>query len=307
MSVCVLVQPIEASGVRLLREAGLEVREAPSPEPRALSPLLGDAVAVVTRNAGFSGPSMAVAPKLAVIGVHGTGTDRIDMGAAKARGIRVVNTPGTNADSVAEHALGLMLAVARTVPSADAATRAGDFGYRERVHGIELKGRCLGLWGYGRIARRLGVLARGLGVDVCVLTRHASSEDLAKEGFRKARDAETLLAEADVLSLHGVPAGKPLLGAAELARMRRGAILVNTARGSLVDEAALIGALASGHLRGAALDVFTQEPLSDADPLCRCPNLILTPHIGGSTQEALKRTSLAVAEAVLQALGETRP
>ncbi|MFD2237562.1 hydroxyacid dehydrogenase [Aureimonas populi] len=303
MSVCVLAQPIDASGVRLLRDAGIEVLEAASPDPGVLVPLLADAVAVIVRNKGLPSAAMAAAPRLAVIGVHGTGTDAVDMETARERGIRVVNTPGTNAQSVAEHALGLMLAAARMTPAADRATRSGDFGYRERARGVELHGRRLGLWGYGRIAHALGTLGRALGMDVDVLSRHAGEEELARHGFRKVPTLDALLAGADVLSLHGLPEGRALIGAAEFARMRPGAILVNTARGALIDENALVDALGSGHLRGAALDVFTEEPLPAASPLCACPNLILTPHIGGSTQEALERTSLAVAEAVLRELG----
>lgn len=306
-AVCVVVQPIEASGPRILRAAGVEVREAAAPDLATLAPLLADADAVVTRNAGFPAEAIAAAPRLAVIASHGTGVDRIDLAAAAARGIRVVNTPGTNARSVAEHALALMLAAARHVPAADAAIRAGDFAYRERVRGIELAGRTLGLWGYGETARRLAAIAGALGMRVLVHSAHASAADLAAEGLERASGAEVLLAEADILSLHTVPTGAPLLDAAALARMRTGAILVNTARGALVDETALVAALRMGALRAAALDVFAEEPLPPTSPLLHCPNLILTPHMGGSTEEALTRTSIAVAEAVLDALNLPRP
>nr|WP_306228785.1 NAD(P)-dependent oxidoreductase [Aurantimonas sp. CSK15Z-1] len=298
-----MVQPIDPAGIRILRKAGLEVRSAATASLDCLAPLLGDADAVVTRNLGFPAAAMAAAPRLRVIGSHGTGTDHIDRAAAAARGIRIVNTPGTNAQSVAEHALGLMFAAARQIPTADAALRAGDAGFRERVGGLELQGRCLGLWGYGRIAERLGGLAQALGMRVMVLSAHADPAALGAAGMEAAPDPNTLLDVADVLSLHGVPAEAPLLGPAEFARLRQGAILINTARGALIDEAALVEALASGRLRAAALDVFRQEPLPVDSPLCRAPNLILTPHIGGSTEEALRRTGIAVAEAVVEALG----
>lgn len=305
--VCVIVQPIEGSGIGLLRGAGLEVREAAAPDVATLAPLLSDADAVVTRNAGFPAEAIAAAPRLKVIAAHGTGVDRIHHAAAAARGIRVVNTPGTNARSVAEHALALILAAARSIPSADTAVRAGDFGFRERVGGIELAGRCLGLWGFGAVGQHLAEIAMGLGMRVLVYSAHADADELAARGLSKVGSSDELLAAVDILSLHGVPTGAPLLDSAAFARMRSGAILVNTARGGLVDDAALAEALRNGTLHAAALDVFAEEPLPPDSPLLSAPNLILTPHIAGSTAEARSRTSLAVAEAVLDALGVARP
>jgi phosphoglycerate dehydrogenase-like enzyme len=243
-----------------------------------------------------------------VIGSHGTGVDSIDLDAARARGIAVVNTPGSNARSVAEHALALMLAAARLLPQADREIRKGNFSWRLGAagRGIELSGRQLGLWGYGHIARHLGRIAQGIGMQVLALSAHATDAELAAGGARRAQDADELLAGSDVLSLHGVPGLAPLLGPEQLMRMRQGAILVNTARGALLDEAALVDALKTGHLRAAALDVFTREPLPATSPLIDCPNLILTPHIGGITAEAMQRTAEDVAMAVLRALGIAR-
>lgn len=303
MTRCVLVQPIDASGVALLEGAGLEVVAAPETRLDALAPLLAGAEAVITRNWGFPAAALDLAPRLRVIGSHGTGVDRIDLPAARARGIRVVNTPGANAPDVAELALGLMLALARQIGAADASVRAGDAGWRLRGRGLGLGGRCLGLWGWGHVARALVPMAQGLGMRVLVLSAHADPGDLAARGIARARDAADLLAQADVLSLHAVPGPRPVLGAAQLAALRPGALVINTARGPLIDEAALASALQSGHLGGAALDVTAEEPLPMASPLRRCPNLILTPHIGGSTDRALAATAQAVARAVLEALG----
>jgi phosphoglycerate dehydrogenase-like enzyme len=307
MTDVVVVQPIAPAAVDLLGRAGLRVHSAPAPELEAMRPHLAAARAVITRNHGFSEAELAAAPRLEVIGVHGTGTDRVARQAAERRGVRVVNTPGANARAVAELALGLMLACARGLLSADAAARAGDAGWRERARGVELGGRRLGLVGFGHVARALVPMARGLGMEVAALTGHATDAELDAAGIRPAPDLDTLCATSDVLSLHAVPGPRPLLDAARIARMRRGAILVNTARGALVDEAALAAALASGHLRAAGLDVTAVEPLPPDSPLLGAPGLVLTPHIGGAAEEAIERTGQEVARKVLAALGLPLP
>ena len=297
---CVIVQPIDETGVTLLRSAGVTVDHAPGTSLSDLAPLLAAADAVITRNEGFSAEAMALAPRLRVIGSHGTGVDSIDLNAARARGIAVVNTPGSNARAVAEHALALMLAAARLLPQADREIRKGNFNWRlgDAGRGIELSSRQLGLWGYGHIARQLGRIAQGIGMRVLALSSHATDAELASADIRRAQDADELLAESDVLSLHGIPGSAPLLGPEQFMHMRQGAILVNTARGALLDEAALVDALKSGYLRAAALDVFTREPLPADSPLIDCPNLILTPHIGGITAEAMQSTARDVTMAV---------
>lgn len=299
---CLIVQPIAAPGIAMLRDAGLVVHEAGSTDMAALLPHLSTARAVITRNHGLSAEAIAAAPALRVIAAHGTGTDRIDQRAAAIRGIAVVNTPGTNAQSVAEHALGLMFACARAIPAADLAVRRGDWGFRDRDHPVELSGRTLGLIGFGQVARALVPMARAIGMDVVAVSDHASPQNMATLGVRFLSDTDDLLAQSDVVSLHGVPRELPVIGAARITAIKPGAILINTARGALVDEGAVARALASGALRAAALDVFTAEPLPSDSLLLRAPNMILTPHIGGSTDEARARTSLAVARAVLAAL-----
>lgn len=295
MTDVVITQLIAPAGVDLLRRAGLAVLEAGTPDPEALAPHLATARAVIVRNLGFPAEAIARAPRLEVIAAHGTGTDRIDHAAAAARGIAVVSTPGTNAASVAEHAAALMLACARHLAAADRALRGGDWQIRDRLTPMELGGRRIGLVGFGHVARAFAHIARCLGMEVRALSAHAPA-DIA------APDLATLLGGADVVSLHGVPGRAPRLGAAEIAAMRPGAILINTARGGLVDEAALAEALHTGHLRAAALDVFAAEPLPADSPLLDAPNLILTPHMGGSSDAARDRTSRAVALRVLEAL-----
>ncbi len=303
MTDCLIVQPIAASAVALLRGAGLVVHEAENTALPTLLPHLATAQAVITRNHGLSADAIAAAPQLRVISVHGTGTDRVDRGAAAARGILLRNTPGTNAQSVAEHALGLMIAAARGITAADAAIRAGDWGFRERGCAMELHGKTLGLLGFGRVARALAPMAGALGMDVTAFSSVSTEAEMARLGVRHAPDLAALLKTADVLSLHGVPGTRPVLNAAEFAAMKPGAILVNTARGALVNEAALADALQRGFLRAAALDVFTEEPPRAESPLLAAPNLLLTPHLGGATREALERTADMAARAILDVLG----
>ena len=302
MSDCVVVQPIAAAGLDMLRHASLSVHTAPTPSLEAMRPHLSQALGVITRNEGFSAKAIEAAPRLRVIVSHGTGTNRIDKAAAAARDIAVVSTPGTNAISVAEHALALMLACARCMMEADTAIRDGNWAFREQAYPIELAGRTLGLVGYGRIAAHLARLALGIGMEVAAFSRHASADELARQGVRGCEDLNTLLRQSDVVSLHGLAGAKPLLDAQRLSLLRPDAIVINTARGALIDEAALAGALRDGRIATAGLDVFTSEPISGDDPLFDCPNLILTPHMGGSAVEALERTAIAAATKLIEAL-----
>ncbi|QBY01343.1 hydroxyacid dehydrogenase [Rhodophyticola sp. CCM32] len=302
MTDCVVVQPIAACGVVALRKAGLDVHVAPAPDLDQMRVSLAHARAVITRNWGFPAEAIAAAPKLEVIAVHGTGTDRVDHAMAEARGIALCNTPGTNAQSVAEHALGLILSCARAIPASDQAVRSDDFDFRDRHHPVELSGRTLGLVGYGHVAQRLAGMARALGMQVLVLSVHADAAALTQAGCIPVGTVEQICATADVVSLHGVPGRSPRFDATLIGQMKAGAILINTARGALIDDTALVAALRSGHLRAAGLDVFQPEPPDTDSPLLTCPNLYLTPHMGGATVEAMDRTGLAVAQIVIDRL-----
>ena len=303
MTDCLIVQPIAASAVALLRGAGLLVHEADSTALPLLLPYLATARAVITRNHGLSADAIAAAPRLRVISVHGTGTDRVDRATAAARGIALRNTPETNTQSVAEHALGLMIAAARGIAAGDTAVRAGDWEFRERGRAMELRGKELGLLGFGRVARALAPMAAALGMRVTAFSSVSTEAEMAGLGVRRAPDLAALLKGADVLSLHGVPGARPVLDAAGLAAMKPGAILVNTARGALVHEAALADALKSGFLGAAALDVFAEEPLGAESPLLAAPNLLLTPHLGGATLGGVGAHGGPAARAVLEVLG----
>jgi phosphoglycerate dehydrogenase-like enzyme len=237
---------------------------------------------------------IAAAPMLRLIQKIGVGVNTIDLDAAKARGIAVCNLPGTNARAVAELTLALMLAVLRRVSRFDAAMRRGEWLDPELQDGIgELGGRTVGLVGYGAIPRLLAPVLIALGCRL-IYTSRAQHADALGEW----RSLDALLAEADVVSLH-VPLTDDtanLIDAAAIARMNPGAVLINTARGGLVDQAALTEALASGRLAGAGLDVFVHEPHDASEVLFRLSNVVLTPHIGWLTTATFDRSFALAAE-----------
>jgi phosphoglycerate dehydrogenase-like enzyme len=237
---------------------------------------------------------IAAAPKLRLIQKIGVGVNTIDLDAAKARDIAVCNLPGTNARAVAELTLALMLAVLRRLPRFDAAMRHGVWTDPALQDGIgELGGRTVGLVGYGAIPRLLAPVLAALGCRVLY-----SSRSPQPDAVGEYRPLETLLAEADVMSLHLPLTAETerLIDAAALARMKPGAVLINTARGGLVDQPALTEALASGRLAGAGLDVFLHEPHDASEPLFRLPNVVLTPHIAWLTTGTFDRSFALAAE-----------
>lgn len=299
---CLIVQPIAEAAVRHLREAGLAVSVAPSTDFAALGPLLAGADVVITRNHGLSAAEIAAAHRLKVVGVHGTGTERVHKPSLTERGILLTNTPGANAQSVAELAIALMLACSRSLMEADRASRTGAHDFRLTHRTFELSGRRLGLLGYGHIARLVGRMAQAFGMEVATYSRFTPAEDLAAEGIMAMPDIDALCEWSDILSLHAIPDAAPIINARRLALLGSEGYLVNTARGALVDEQALAQALGDGTIAGAGLDVTTIEPIALDHPLLQAPKLVLTPHIGGSTVEALEKTGWQVASNVLSAL-----
>ena len=229
---------------------------------------------------------MRAAPRLEVISYLGTGAANfIDLEAAAARGITVCNTPGYGDNAVAEHALALLFAVARNIPLLDRTFRSK--GWDQMGQGFELRGKKLGLIGLGGIGGRMAELARALGMEVRAWTRHPSPERAARHGVEFV-PLENLLAESDIVSLHLLltPETGNFLGAAELDRLKPGAVFINTARAELVEEAALIERLRSGAIAAAGIDVYLQEPLPNDHPLLALDNVVATPHIGFNTPEA---------------------
>ena len=241
------------------------------------------------------------AERLKVIGRAGVGVDNVDVPAATKRGILVVNAPQSTVVSAAEHAIGLLLALARSIPQAHAALKEGRWE-RSRFGGVELAEKTLGLVGFGRIGQQVARRARGLSMRVVAHDPFVSAERMRELGVEPAASLEEVLAAADFISLHTTLTSETrgLIGRAELAKAKDGVRIVNVARGELVDEEALAEALRSGKVAGAALDVFSHEPY--AGPLLELDSVIVTPHLGASTQEAQDRAGVIVAEQVAAAL-----
>ncbi|MCJ2024506.1 hydroxyacid dehydrogenase [Methylobacterium sp. J-067] len=307
--ICLIVQPIHAAGLAQLRMAGLEIRAATGLASAILAREAADCVAVVTRNGGFPAEAVLAAPRLRVIGVHGTGTDPVAVPEATRAGIAVVNTPGANALSVAEHAIGLIFALAKAIPQADQAMREGDHDFRYGARLVELAGLTLGVVGFGDIGQATGRLAAALGMRVLAYGPTRPASDFAALNAERAATLPDLLARADVVSLH-LPLTaqtRGLIGRDELSRMKRGAFLINTARGALVDEDALAEALAAGTIAGAGLDVVSGDALAHDHPLHRERRVILTPHVAASTEAALIRAAERVAGQVIDVLAGHRP
>jgi D-3-phosphoglycerate dehydrogenase len=228
--------------------------------------------------------ALEAADRLRIIARYGVGVDRVDLEAAREKGIVVTNTPGANSTSVAELAIGLMLSLARMIPLANQETRAGK---PPRIQGVSLEGKVVGLLGLGAIGKR--VARRLQGFDCTVLAYDpAVDAATAQEVGAVLCSQEEVVAKSDFLSLHVpiLPETRGMVNASFLARMKDGAFLINTARGELIDEVALFEALKRGHLKGAALDAFAQEPPSEDNPLFSLPQVIATPHMGAHTDGA---------------------
>ncbi len=299
MTLRVLVrEEISEAGVDLLRSRFDVDVDPESP----LEEIIGGYDAIVIRSATkLTADLIERAARLKVIGRAGVGVDNVDVDAATRRGIIVANAPESTVVSAAEHTIGLLVALARNIPQAHAALKQGRWE-RSAYGGIELAGKTLGVLGFGRIGQQVGRRALGLGMRVVAYDPYVAAERFRELGADRAETPEDLYAAADFVTLH-----QPLtaetrgsLGAAAFAAMRPGVRIVNAARGPLVDEEALLEALRSGRVAGAALDVFESEPYSG--PLLELDNVVVTPHLAASTGEAQDRAGVIVAEQVAAAL-----
>jgi len=291
-------EPIAAAGIELLRSRFHVDVDTEAP----LEEIIGRYDAIVIRSATkLTAEVLGHAEKLKVIGRAGVGVDNVDVAAATRRGIVVANAPESTVVSAAEHAIGLLVALARNIPQAHAALKQGRWE-RSRWGGVELAGKTLGVLGFGRIGRQVARRALGLGLRVVGYDPFVVPERFRELGADHAETAEEILAVADFLTLH-LPlteATRGFLDAAALARVRPGVRIVNAARGELVDEEALAEAVRSGRVAGAALDVFSAEPYTGE--LLELDAVVVTPHLAASTDEAQDRASLIVAEQVVAAL-----
>ena len=304
----VIADPIHEDGVRMLAERFDVLAFKPS-ERQACTAAVREADAVVVRTFVVDAPLMAQAPRLRAICKHGAGVDNIDIPAATARGIMVANSGDANAQSVAEATVSLMLAALRKTPQMHRAMTEGRYDVR---WGLLLEGICgktLGVVGFGNIGRRVARMCRhGFDMNVLVFDPFLSAEEVAAQGAT-AVSLEHLLQAADVVSLNaGMKHGaRPLIDAPALALMKPSAVIVNTARGGLIDEDALADALRCGRLYGAGLDVLAQEPPAPDHPLFALDNVVLSPHVGGATSSARRLMATRAAEAVIAILSGQPP
>ena len=296
-----IAEPMAAAGIELLQsQDGWKVVVS---NPKEYKEHLADADALLVRSAvQVNSDLLAKAPKLKVVGRAGVGVDNVDLDAATAAGVLVMNTPGGNAISVAEHTLALMLAMARHIPQADASTRGGKWE-KKKLMGNELRGKTLGIVGLGSIGREVARRARAFEMKIVAHDPYVTSK-IAQDLGIELSDLPALYAASDYLTLHvaATPETTGMLSRDAFAMMKTGVRIVNCARGELVDESALAEAIKAGKVAGAALDVFSVEPPPAGFELFAAPGMVATPHIGGSTEEAQEIVGVRIAEQVVEYL-----
>ncbi len=301
-----VAEALDEGALARLKDAGHEIITGAGQQGADLIAALSGCRALIVRGATrVTAEVLRDSPQLKIVVRAGSGLDNIDVGVARQQGMAVFNTPAANAVSVAELVFALLLALERQVVEASSALRGGRWE-KSRFSGRELAGRRLSLVGFGRIGREVATRARAFDMPVMAFDPLLESWP-ADFAWVKRATLDEALGSADVLSLHVPlsPETRGMIGPRELAKLPAGALVVNVARGGLVDEAALATALAEGHVRGAALDVFATEP-PGANPLLAMPNVIATPHLGASTREAQRRAGLEAANIVIEALAALR-
>ena len=310
MGHCILVpEVVNSSGLELLQAAGFAVKCISSTRKEVLIQELQGCDGVIVRVAGMDAEVLAANPQLKVIGKHGVGVDNIDLDFCRTHGIAVVNTPYANSLSVAEHTLALMLACAKQINCKAACYRLEDFGVKDRMPGGEISGKVLGLIGFGNIASKVAsIAANGFGMTVLAYDPFLP-EGVQPNGVEILHSAERVFRNADVISIH-IPATEQTLnsiGAREFGWMKPSAVFINTARGAVVDEAALIEALRTKQIGAAGLDVSNPEPARRDNPLHSMDNVIMTPHCAGVTLDSMRRMSQDVAKGLMEAFDGNKP
>lgn len=305
METVLLTEAVDEVGLALLRaRPGIRLVVSPPGGREGLAEAAREACAIGVRTARLDAALLSGATRLRVVAKHGVGTDNIDIPHLTGRGIPVTNTPDANAVSVAEHAMMLMLATARRVVDLDRAVKAGDWAARTRHPAVELAGRRVLVVGVGRIGRRVAALCRAFGMAVTGYDPEVTGALAEELGIRLAPDLDCALSDADIVTLH-VPlsaATRRLFDAERIGRLRPGAILINCARGGVVDEDALAAALAEGRVAAAGFDVLDSEPPRPDDMLLRARNVVLTPHSAALTLEAGRAMAAAMARNILDGI-----
>ncbi len=293
MGKILISDPIGEDGIVYLKQKGHTVVLEPDITPDELLSAISDVSALIVRGrTKVTHEVIESGPNLKVIARSGTGVDNVDLAAASEHGVIVVNAPGANAESVAEHTMALILALSRSIVSTVLSMRSGKWA-KDAYRGMELKGKTLGVVGFGTIGPRVAELGTAFGMEVVVCSHKPPS-------IGRSVSLQELLAISDIVSLH-IPLTQEtrgLIGKKELDVMKKSACLINTSRGAVVDEKALTEALKESRISGAALDVYETEPLPSDSPLLALPNVITTPHVAAMSPESENRASLMVAEDV---------
>jgi D-3-phosphoglycerate dehydrogenase len=295
---------LPAAGLDLMRQAGLEIDDRQKLKGVELQEALRQADGVIVRSdTRITATELENPGRLRVIVRAGVGVDNIDVAAATRRGIVVMNTPGGNTVSTAEHTITLLMALARHAPAADASLRQGKWE-RNKFVGTQLAGRTLGVIGLGRIGREVARRAAGLDMKIIGFDPFLATAGAAQLGLETVSNLDQLLPRVDFLTVHTplTEETRDLIDVRRLALLPKGARVINCARGGIINEAALVEALRSGHLAGAALDVFVEEPLPVNHPLLQLPNVVVTPHLGASTLEAQLSVATEAAQLIVDYL-----
>ena len=292
--------PIHEEGIEKLRRAGFEVNVKPTISHEELRKAVSNYDALIVRSRTKVTKEIIEAGKqLKAIGRAGVGLDNIDVETAEKQGIAVLNTPEAPAEAVAELTVGLMISLARNISLADRAMKSGEW-VKKQLEGWELRGKTLGVVGLGNIGERVARTAKAMGMKILITKRTPPKAELLRELGGEFIPLSELLQRSDVITIHVplTPQTHYMIGAKELQLMKDGAFLINTSRGTIIDEKALLEALQSGKLGGAALDVYETEPPTD-QTLIRLPNLICTCHMGAQTKEAQTAASVLIAEKII--------
>lgn len=306
-----MIRPLHPDAVALFQarpDISFEVIEPV--DPARLAERIAAADAISVRTTPIPAELIARGNRLRTVARHGVGYDAVDVAALTARKIPLTITPQANAVSVAEHALTLMLALAKRVVEQDGAMRAGRWGAGDARPMCELEGRVALVLGFGRTGHRMARFCAGLGMRVLVRDPYVDQAAIARAGHVPVPDLDAALAEADAVSIHTPKTAETtnLFNARRIGLMKPTAILVNTARGGIIDEDALHAAMRGGHLLGAGLDVFEDEPTPPTNPLLALPNVIASPHLAGVTAESVRRMGMHCAQNILDALdGKLNP
>jgi len=295
-----ICDPIEENGIAKLRQAGFEVDNKPTITHEELKETVSNYDAIIARSrTKVTKDIINAGNKLKIIGRAGAGLDNVDVQAAEKKGIKVLNTPEAPSHAVAELTVGLMLALARSIPLADKSMKEEKW-LKKQLTGWELKDKTLGIIGLGNTGEKVARIAKAFGMKVLIHKRTPPSPKLLSELEAEYVPLDVLLQKSDIVTVHVplTPQTLKMIGATELGKMKQGAVIINTSRGAIIDEKALLNALKSGKLGGAALDVFEYEPPKDW-ALAKLLNVVCTPHIGAQTGESQKAATILLVEKII--------